>query len=298
VTRGSRAAGRAHVHLAVDAATAALTADDLVLAGALTSRGIAVTPVVWGDALPAGATLVLRSVYDYIDDPGRFRRWLDALDAAAVDVHNPTATVRWNMHKGYLHDLAARGVPTVPTTVVAAGSAGADLAAIMRAEGWDDAVVKPAVGATARATVHVGRIGAAAAREHLRALAAVEDALVQPFLASVVERGETSIVAIAGEVTHVVHKRAADGDWRVQAEFGGRSERVPVATSHREVAARVLAVVDPVPLYARVDVVTGTAGELLLLELELVEPELFFRLAPDAASRLADALGGRTGAGT
>ena len=286
---------RAQVHLAVDAATAGLTADDLVLAGALASRGVAVTPVVWGTSLPAGSTLVLRSVWDYVHEPHRFRRWLDALDAEGVDVHNPTVTVRWNMHKGYLRDLADRGVPTVPTTVVAAGSAGPDLATIMRGQGWTDAVVKPAVGGTARAAVHVGRLGVTVAGEHLRTLAAVEDALVQPFVPSVAERGETSVIAIAGEVTHVVRKRAAEGEWRVQSEFGGSSERVPIESCHRDVAAQVLATMDPVPLYARIDVVAGAVGELLLLELELVEPELFFRLAPDAASRLADALGRRAG---
>ena len=87
-----------------------------------------------------------------------------------------------------------------------------------------------------------------------------------------------------------MRKVPADGDWRVQSDFGGTSQRIAVEPCHRAFAAAVLAVIDPVPLYARIDVVAGSDGELLLLELELVEPELFFRLAPDAASRLVDAL--------
>ena len=214
---------RDRVHLAVDAATADLTPDDLVLAGALASRGITVEPVVWGADLPAGSTLVLRSVWDYVDQPARFCQWLATLDANGVDVHNPTATVRWNMHKGYLPQLAGRGVPTVPTTIVKAGTTDRDLTAIMSKEGWTDAVVKPAIGGTARSTIHVASSGMVAAAAHLRALAAAEDALVQPFVPSVLDRGETSIVVVAGELTHVVRKVPADGDWRVQSDFGGTS---------------------------------------------------------------------------
>lgn len=279
----------ARVHLAVDAATAGLTADDLVLAGALASRGIAVEPVVWGDAMPPGATVVLRSVWDYVEQPDRFRAWLDALEAGGVAVHNAPATVRWNMHKSYLVELAARDVPVVPTTLVGAGAA-PDLAAVMAERGWVDAVVKPAIGGTARHTIHVARAGLAAANDHLRTLAAREDVLVQQFASAVVDSGELSIVAVAGEITHVVRKRPADGEWRVQSEFGGHSERIPVERRHRAVATCALEAVDPVPLYARVDVVADATGELVLMELELIDPELFFRFAPDAASRLVDAL--------
>jgi glutathione synthase/RimK-type ligase-like ATP-grasp enzyme len=280
---------RARIHLAVDASTAGMTRDDLVLAGALASRGIDVAPVVWGHPLPPAATVVLRSVSDYVTDPARFRRWLDVLDADGITVHNASPTVRWNMHKGYLVELAGRGVPIVPTVLVAAGEP-ADLGAIMDDRGWADAVVKPAIGATARQTIHVARTGLHDAAAHLRALAAVEDVLVQPFVATVVDRGELSVIAVAGEVTHVVRKRPADGDWRVQSEYGGSVERIPTEACHREMAALVLAAVDPVPLFARVDLVSGDHDELLLMELELIEPELFLRLAPDAASRLVDEL--------
>ena len=276
--------------LAVDAETAGLTSDDRVLAEALGDRGVATEAVVWGRPLPDGATVVLRSVWDYVDEPARFRAWLDMLDAGGVIVHNDTATVRWNMHKGYLLDLAERGVPVVPTTVVAAGTRDADLTAVMDEHGWSDAVVKPAIGATARRTIHVARTGVAAAADHLRTLVAVEDVLVQPFLPAVLDTGETSIVAIAGMVTHAVRKRPARGDWRVQSEFGGTRELVPVEAAHREIAAIALATTEPVPLYARIDVVEGDDADLLLMELELVEPELFFRLAPEAAGRLADVL--------
>ena len=89
----------------------------------------------------------------------------------------------------------------------------------------------------------------AAAGAHLRELAVAEDTLVQPFVPSVLDRGETSIVTIGGELTHVVRKVPADGDWRVQSEFGGTAERIAVEPCHRAFAATVLAAIDPVPLY-------------------------------------------------
>ena len=103
----------------------------------------------------------------------------------------------------------------------------------MAAHGWVDAVVKPAIGGTARHTLHVGRVGLASAREHLRALVAGEDVLVQQFAAAVVAGGELSIVAVAGAVTHVVRKRPADGEWRVQAELRCRRSGVPYARTPR-----------------------------------------------------------------
>jgi glutathione synthase/RimK-type ligase-like ATP-grasp enzyme len=280
---------RDRVLLAVDAATADLTADDRVLAGALGSRGVGVRPVIWGDPLPAGSVVVLRSVYDHVERPDRFRAWLATLEHGGVTVHNHPALVRWNMHKGYLVELGEQGVPIVPTAVVAAGGV-PDLAAIMDERRWSDAVVKPAIGGTARHTIHVGRTGRTVAADHLRRLAASEDALVQAFVPAVVDDGELSVIAVAGAVTHVVRKRPAPGDWRVQAEFGGTSRRVPIDDAHLTFAARVLDGLASTPLYARIDVVADGAGGLLLLELELVEPELFLRLAPDAASRLADAI--------
>lgn len=274
--------------LAVDAASADLTEDDRVLAAALEARGCAVRPVRWGTEVAPGAVVVIRSTWDYVERPEEFRRWLARLDARAAQVVNPTDTLRWNMHKRYLLDLERRGVPIVPTVLLEPGD-GRSLDDIRAAAGWGDVVVKPAIAGTARATVHSGVIGVGAADAHLAALVAQEDALVQPVVDSIRDRGEVSVLAIAGEPRAAVVKVAADGEWRVQSDFGGTARSTALTDDLDAIARRSLAAITPTPVYARVDVVWTTSG-WAVMELELVEPELFFRLHPVLADELADHL--------
>jgi glutathione synthase/RimK-type ligase-like ATP-grasp enzyme len=253
-----------------------------VLADALRVAGHEPIPLVWGREVPPGATVVVRSPWDYVDRPDDFRRWLDELDRQDAVVHNPTALVRWNLHKSYLVDLAGRGVATVPTIVLPAGHRVA-----IGELPWPDLVVKPAVGASARMTVHTGRMGAQAAQQHIDRLLDSEDAVVQPYLPSIADDGELSVVVIDGRPTHAVAKRPAPGDWRVQRELGGSETAVPITAELATAAATTIAAVGPVPSYGRVDLVRGDDGQLLLIEVELIEPELWFDLAPAAATALA-----------
>ena len=277
-----------HVHLAVDEATADLWPDDRVLVEHLGALGIEADPLVWGTPTDADAVVLIRSTWDYVDRPDDFADWLDELDARQVTVLNPTALLRWNAHKRYLLELADRDVPVVPTELVAKDTP-VRLRDLIDRRGWSDVVVKPAVGGSARLTVHAARIGDAAAAEHFDRLVAAEDLLVQPFVPSVVAVGETSVVAVAGEPLAAIVKRAADGDWRVQSDFGGTAERVELTADLRAIAQQALDAAPSSPAYARIDVVRTPAG-WQLLELELIEPELFFPLVPEVAQRLAEAV--------
>jgi glutathione synthase/RimK-type ligase-like ATP-grasp enzyme len=159
---------------------------------------------------------------------------------------------------------------------------------VCRRNGWGDVVIKPAVGGTARLTEHTGRIGTAAGADHLSRLLAEEDAVVQPVIDSITADGEVSVVAIAGEPVAAFLKRAAPGDWRVQTDFGGTVE--PIALTGALAAIATVALdASPPTTYARVDVVR-LDGRWTVLELELVEPELFFRFHRRLAERLVDAL--------
>lgn len=140
--------------------------DDHVLRLALDARGHSVRPTVWGGDVEPGTTVLIRSTWDYVDHLDRFRAWLERLDEQGVVVHNPTSTIRGNLHKRYLTDLAARGVRVVPTRLLAQGST-VTLDGVATATGWDDVVVKPAIGSTARLTVHQSREGRGATATHL-----------------------------------------------------------------------------------------------------------------------------------
>ena len=242
--------------------------------------------MIWGGGIAGSATLVIRSTWDYVEDPNRFIAWLGELDTADVAVYNPTSLLRWNLHKRYLVDLARRGVSIVPTVVVPKQH-DVDLVDLMRVHGWGDAVIKPAIGGTARLALHVADCPADAAQRHLDEMVVDEDALVQQFVPSVPTSGEWSVIAIGGVITHAVNKKAAQGDWRVHAEFGGSTEPVDPGDDLAAAAKRAIEAIEPTPLYARIDLVEAATGELQVIELELIEPELFFRFAPHAATLMA-----------
>lgn len=262
--------------------------DDHVLRTELEARGVQVRPQVWGGPVPRGAAVLIRSTWDYVDHPERFVAWLDHLDEQGAVVHNPTATIRWNMHKRYLTDLAEWGVAVVPTRVLERGS-GVSLDDIAASTGWDDVVVKPAIAGTARLTIHQAREGRAATADHLARLLEAEDALVQPFVPDVTAEGEVSVVVIAGQPRHAVRKRVKAGDWRVQYEFGGTVEPIALDDELTDAARAALAALGAVPLFARVDL-ARLDGRLHVMELELIEPNLFLEFVPESAPHLADAV--------
>jgi glutathione synthase/RimK-type ligase-like ATP-grasp enzyme len=167
----------------------------------------------------------------------------------------------------------------------------------MADRGWERGFVKPAVGATSRETLRFDATAAGldAAQAHVDRLLRVEDLLLQPYLASVETAGEISMVFVEDTMTHAVRRIPVAGDYRTQDDFGAADEPTTITDAERAVGERALAEVGHDVLYARVDLLRGGDGAPLLLELELVEPSMFFRHAPHAADRLAEALGRRLG---
>lgn len=199
-------------------------------------------------------------------------------------------TVVWNTDKRYLRDLETGGARVLPTAWLEPGQ---QLAGVMEAQGWERAVVKPAVAAGSRGLLRANLDEATAAQAEVEALLERGAVLVQPYLESLETEGELSLLFADGELTHAVRKRARPGDFRVQPELGGTfaledPEAAAVAAAHQ-----VLAALDEPPFLARVDLVSGEDGAPLLIELELIEPRLFLRAAPDAALRYAEAVARR-----
>jgi glutathione synthase/RimK-type ligase-like ATP-grasp enzyme len=261
--------------------------DTALLAEALTQRGVRPTVLVWSrtEGWPADADLaVVRTTWDYT-----FRRdeFLDVLEGAPVRVANPVAVLRWNSHKGYLVELADAGVPVVPGVLLRRGDP-ADLPHIDAAQ----IIVKPTVAAGSRG-VGLFSAGAPAAAAHLAELLSCGDALVQAFEPSVHD-GERSLIYLGGQYSHAVRKVPAVGDFRVQTRYGAINLAHQATVAERAVAQRALDTVSATMavtlLYARVDLV-GSADAPLVMELELIEPELFLPMAPGSADRLADAIG-------
>ena len=279
------------IALATYAKLPSLNEDDLLLVPALQELGVTAVPAVWDSpdvCWEEFQGVVVRSCWDYHHRLEEFLAWVTRLERAGVPLWNPPAVLRWNSHKGYLRDLAVRGVPIVPTRWLARGRR-VGLAQLLRDERWSDAVVKPAVSASATDTWRTSAATAGADQRRLEQLLRAGDVMVQPFIDEVRDPGEWSIIFFGGRFSHAVRKRPAATDYRVQWEFGGTA--APMAPPPRLVAdaEAVMAAVPGNPLYARVDGVER-ADRLMLMELELIEPHLFLGWDTDAPARLAGTL--------
>lgn len=234
------------------------------------------------------AAVVIRSCWDYHTRLAEFTRWLDRLERAGVPVSNPPALLRWNADKVYLRDLAARGIPIVPTRWVSQGET-LSLTEVLRAEGWRDVVVKPAVSAAAFHTWRVSAPEAEASAERFQALVAERDVLVQAFVPEIERGGEWSFCFFGGRYSHAVVKRPRPGEFRVQEAHGGTAELAEPGPGLLAQAEAVVAALPAPAVYARVDA-CQVNGRLQLMELEALEPSLFLALHPEAPARFATAI--------
>ncbi|SDT62184.1 ATP-grasp domain-containing protein [Actinoplanes derwentensis] len=268
--------------------------DDHPLRDALRGRGVAVDAVRWDDTAADWAAYdltVIRSPWDYTARHEQFVAWARSVPRLA----NPAGVIAWNTDKRYLSELAAAGIPVIPTEFVGPGDTWTPAA-----EGeW---VVKPTVSAGSQDTGRYllpGQTGLAVAHVE-RLTAAGRTAMIQPYLSAVDTAGETAVLCIpdaTGELTfsHGIRKSAmltAGGGGRVDVGSERITPREP-SVAELDLAARVLATIPGGTkqlLYARVDLIPGPDGAPTLIELELAEPSLFLRTAPGAADRLADAI--------
>jgi glutathione synthase/RimK-type ligase-like ATP-grasp enzyme len=265
-----------------------LSPDDEVLRSALDDAGIRAEPAVWDDPGVEWSRfdlVVVRSTWDYHLRLEEFLAWI-AARAQDARLSNAPEVLRWNARKTYLAELEARGIAVVPTLWVERGDS-SGIGAQVAARGWTDVVIKPVVSASAHGT-WLSRVPFDAESEHrFREEVSARSVMVQPLLHEVAAEGELSLMFIGGAFSHAVRKLPRAGDFRVQREHGGSAALVDAPTQVVRAAARALASSPAPTLYARVDGCVVN-GKFLLMELELLEPSLFFTCAPGAASRLAN----------
>lgn len=267
--------------------------DDWPLHSALLRMGHTLTTPSWTDErIDWGAfdVVVLRTTWDYASQRQRFVNWA-ARVGAQTRLLNSAEWVRWNTDKRYLRELADRGIPTVPTVWLEPGDT-PDVQGALSSWGVETGFIKPVFGATARETLRFASStkGIEEANQHLGRMLVDEPMMLQPYLPSVERDGERSAIVIDGEVTHAVVKRAVEGDYRVQDDHGGTDAPVALEPAERALVEQAMAAVDEPLLYCRVDMLRGPDGNPLLIEMEAVEPSLFFRHGRSAAVRLAEAI--------
>lgn len=255
-----------------------------VEARALERGGIAVTPRPWtdpGDLSEVEVVLPLVAWGYHLDSP-RWTALLDRLEGERVLTLNPIPLLRWNSDKRYLAELGDNGVPTVPTRFIAALDDAA-LAAARRDFG-PELVVKPPMSASAHDTWRLGP------DNPVPPSALGKARMVQPFLKSVMEEGEYSLILFDGDYSHAIVKRAKAGDYRVQPHLGGTEVKCDAPDGALAVARAALAAAPAHPVYARVDLIRRDDGSLGVIELELIEPSLWLQHAPDQGASFAAAI--------
>ena len=282
--------------------------EDVALVEALRTCGLDADRKVWSDpSVDWGAAdaLVFRTTWDYFDRWDEFQHWLHEVKKV-TSLINPAACLHWNLDKHYLLDLKDAGVPVVPSVIHRQRSE-LPWAEVCQTFASMDVVIKPTVSGAAKDTFRVTRCQnkwhlAPAHPDPIEDLWASlldrQDMMVQPFLPSVVAEGELSLMWLGGTVTHAVKKQAKPGDFRVQDDHGGTvvphvmtSEERTFANHAMAAAVDLMAQRDMgTPLYARVDIVRDLNGAWAVSELEMEEPELWFRMCPEAALVLAQAI--------
>ncbi|WP_045222547.1 ATP-grasp domain-containing protein [Desulfonatronum thioautotrophicum] len=265
--------------------------DDELLQNALAELGLSSVRLDWAAPDVDWSTFrcaVFRTTWDYFDRISEFHAWLRRVQAE-TRLCNAPETIWWNLDKHYLVDLRARDVPVVPFQLLEP-DAPQNLHDLLDAAGWEEAVLKPCVSGGARHTYRVHRDAADTLQERVRPLLAAESFLLQPFIRDVVQTGEDTVMVVNGRVTHAVRKVPKAGDFRVQDDHGGTVHHLDPTQEHVELAQRAMAACDPVPSYGRVDMVRDKHGNLVVMELELIEPELWLRHHPPAAHAFAQAI--------
>lgn len=242
--------------------------------------------------------VVIRSTWDYINNPDAFVAVLSEIERSGVPLFNRLELVRWNLRKTYLRDLAGRGVPIVPT-IFRERLAPNELPELIEKIETTEAVIKPVIGLNARGAFRLDARSARDREAEVRAYYAERPLMMQPFLSAIISEGEFSLFYFNGEHSHTILKRPKPADFRVQEEHGGVIRAVETEAELHEAGDVVLRALSTVPLYARVDFVRANERrDYLLMELELIEPSLYLRMDAGAPERFARALHERvSGAG-
>jgi glutathione synthase/RimK-type ligase-like ATP-grasp enzyme len=253
-------------------------------------RGIHAEAAIWNDPdinWKKYDALVIRNTWDYYTQSNTFLNWLKHIRDSEIQMLNPADVVLQNIHKFYLRDFEQQGIRIIPTIF----SDYREPARVdtLKQKRWDKVVIKPAIsaGSYQTKTYDVNEL----TQQTLDELHSNNDWLIQPFLPEI-EQGELSMIFFNGKFSHAAVKKPKDGDFRVQRQYGGKYQLFKPDDVLLKTAEKVISQVPEQLLYARVDGVMIN-NEFHLMELELIEPDLYFELDEAIKTRFISAVGDR-----
>jgi len=265
--------------------------EDRLVYHALEQLGLKTLRLAWDDMFFDWSTtksVLFRTTWDYFDRFDEFSVWLERVSKQTT-LFNSEALIRWNIDKHYLLDLQKNGINITESHFIEQGAI-VTLNLLHDILNWNETVLKPCVSGAAR---HTYKLNLENLEDHetiFKELIANESMMLQPFQHNIVSKGEISMMVFNGEFTHAILKKAKEGDFRVQDDFGGSIQNYSPTDTEIEFAETCVEACNELPIYARVDIFEDNNGNIALSELELIEPELWFRSNPKAAKLLAKAI--------
>lgn len=262
--------------------------EDQLLMNALQAHGLRCDRLPWSHPdydWSQTKAVIFRTTWDYFDRLNEFTEWLAEVKRQ-TSLINPASLIEWNIDKHYLLDIQAKGANIPPSQFIEKGET-ASLKEWQVRTGWDPFILKPAVSGAGRHTYKLTKESLHEKEELFASLISEESMLIQQFMTSVPVKGEVSFMLIDGYYTHAVLKKAREGDFRVQDDFGGSVQNYKPTKSEIEWAETIFSWLEPTPAYGRVDAIWDNDDQLCVSELELIEPEMWFRYHPEAAKQLA-----------
>ncbi len=270
------------IGLLTSSALPQLIADEKPLMAALRDLGFDPLPVIWSTPVDweSFAAVIVRTPWDYFEQHKDFFQVLEEIHQKTKLI-NDLSLMKWNSNKKYLLELAAQNIPIVPTFALSSLAEFYQQTATHPSQSF---VLKPFVSAGSYKTYLWHK------NESTDFLNAIdfkkEEFMLQPYLSEITTMGEVSFIFIAGVYSHAIRKLPALGDFRVQEDFGGSVGLFHPTELQIQKAQDIVKLLPLVPSYARLDF-SWYQGEFCVMELELIEPELFFRFHPQAGERLA-----------
>jgi len=275
----------------LDAYTQNVLDEDRFLADACSKLGMKVYRTSWDDPemdWTQTRFAIFRTTWDYFERFSAFSEWLDRVQHETKLI-NSRDLIYWNLDKHYLLELEEKGV-RIPSTVYINRGDTRKLKEIVSSTGWKTCILKPAVSGAARHTYLFDSTSAEKHQNVYDELISGENMMLQEYQTQITTKGEVSLMLFGGKFSHAILKKAKEGDFRVQDDFGGTVHDYQPSSAEIEFAEYALAQCPELPVYARVDVFWNNDDALVLGELELIEPELWFRKSANAAAKCASAI--------
>lgn len=265
--------------------------EDRLVYHALEELGLKTLRLAWDDMFFDWSTtksILFRTTWDYFDRFDEFSEWLEKV-SKQTKLLNSESLIRWNIDKHYLLDLEKNGVHIAESHFIEQ-HAKVTLEQLHDILNWKETVLKPCISGAAR---HTYKLNLENLHEHetiFQELITNEAMMLQPFQNNIVGKGEISMMVFNGQFSHAILKKAKAGDFRVQDDFGGSVHDYAPTDEEIEFAESCVNACKELPIYARVDIFEDNNANIALSELELIEPELWFRHHPEAAKILAKAI--------